>query len=47
MIKSIHFGGGAFGIIGYIGVLNYFEKITVSLKQSNFQVHRLEQFLHF
>ena len=26
MIKSIHFGGGAFGIIGYIGVLNYFEK---------------------
>ena len=32
MIKSIHFGGGAFSIIGYIGVLNYFEKNQCIMK---------------
>ena len=25
MINSIHFGGGAFGVLGYIGVLNFME----------------------
>ena len=32
MIKSIHFGGGAFAVIGYIGVLNYLEKVNVMEK---------------
>ena len=36
MINNIHFGGGGFGVLGYIGVLNYFEKC--SHIQSNYNI---------
>ena len=36
MINNIHFGGGGFGVLGYIGVLNYFEKCSII--RSNYNI---------
>ena len=36
MINNIHFGGGGFGVLGYIGVLNYFEKCSTI--RSNYNI---------